>query len=515
MKLAKLLPLFGFAGYAAASCENRCSGHGTCGDDHVCQCYQDWQMGDEDGGDCSDRTCPFEIAWVDRPQLNGHTHRYAECSNRGACDRSSGVCECFEGYTGSACQRTTCPNDCSGHGTCEFLSDLPYGEVVGDFGSMFNVSTTNEEITRQHGSYFGNWGGQDPLTFKDFGIPVWDQDKSRMCVCDAKWTDLDCSRRMCPKGNDVLDTRPDSDTAGFNYFYSPNSNAFNYYSVVDYQIQEIYLVAGGPLGDGLTGQVRIHDQSNFNNKHQAPVIAGGSNTAYMGSNVGTISSAMTSINDNAQAALVNDIVSSTARAHTFALTFTTNLNETYTTQPIELKSNVASTCFGVGTGTPTPSPSTYTCADANDADFIANALLALPNKVIDGVSVSTQVLSTNSVDATTGELTAWTPTTYKISVTFTGDAVQGKQNLLEVEDFMCLDGCTPKRSGLRLTSPDTDHYLNPYNEHIETSYVTELQAADWNVYECGRRGKCDYDTGLCECFEGFYGEACGYQSALV
>ena len=29
----------------------------------------------------------------------------AECSNAGLCNRDTGKCECFDGYTGLACQR--------------------------------------------------------------------------------------------------------------------------------------------------------------------------------------------------------------------------------------------------------------------------------------------------------------------------------------------------------------------------------------------------------------------------
>merc|ERR1712196_364624 len=98
------------------------------------------------------------------------------------------------------------------------------------------------------------------------------------------------------------------------------------------------------------------------------------------------------------------------------------------------------------------------------------------------------------------------------TVTFIGEGVQGTQNLLEVEDFSCGDGCSPKRDGL---------YLKTWNYNSKTwlgtdttttdaflSTVLETTAADYNNYECGRRGKCDYDTGICECFEGYTDESC-------
>ena len=76
-----------------------------------------------------------EIYWV---ATNDNTlHQMEQCSGRGACNSATGRCECFVGYSGEACQRTTCPSDCSGHGVCQdqkhFANDAgeSYTEYVG------------------------------------------------------------------------------------------------------------------------------------------------------------------------------------------------------------------------------------------------------------------------------------------------------------------------------------------------------------------------------------------------
>jgi len=187
-----------------AECPNACSGKGSCSKFDMCQCYSNYQ-----GNDCSEKTCPFGTAHVDSPKgdldgsfgelsgplttlIDGSTvypvgteeqypamkdssgttltntaHYYMECSNKGLCDRKVGECECFEGYEGNSCQRASCPNACSGHGTCETIKEL--------------AEDDNDNV-----------------------YALWDADMTMGCTCDAGYSGVDCSSRVCAYGIDPL-----------------------------------------------------------------------------------------------------------------------------------------------------------------------------------------------------------------------------------------------------------------------------------------------------------------------
>lgn len=154
----------------------------------------------------------------------------------------------------------------------------------------------------------------------------------------------------------------------------------------------------------------------------------------------------------------NDLNSNFA-GQSFALQFTSVLNETFVTQPILWASDLVL------------------------EGYIEEALSRLPNKVIDEVTVS--VDSTNDLNGVV------------IHVTFSGNTVGGKQHKIEVLTKPCQDGCTPKITGL--TNLRTFHSTS-----LSTVQVTTTGSHE--AYECSRRGKCV--DGLCSCFEGFGGDSC-------
>jgi hypothetical protein len=218
-----------FLSVIVAECPNACSSHGKCGDYDSCECYRNWAA-----NDCSLRVCQFGLAHVDSPKgdldassgslfgpadvsangirvvngsniyawgtleqypnvvnsnyaaydsatntwtldssaiLTNSAHQYMECSNKGACDRGSGTCQCYEGYEGSACQRASCPSTdggvCSGHGVCETIANIAAADNMNHYD-------------------------------------LWDKDATLGCVCDAGYSGPDCSERKCKYGVDPL-----------------------------------------------------------------------------------------------------------------------------------------------------------------------------------------------------------------------------------------------------------------------------------------------------------------------
>jgi hypothetical protein len=142
-------------------------------------------------------TCPYGAAWVDGAYAINSAHRNAECSNAGVCDRATGNCVCNPGYEGKACARSSCPNECSGHGTCQSMKqfNIDHDEQVEAF-----ESTT---VAIKYSA-------------------AWDATKMYGCKCEAGFRGPDCSLVECPSGADPQGG-PDGD--GYNV---PSSGRVEY-----------------------------------------------------------------------------------------------------------------------------------------------------------------------------------------------------------------------------------------------------------------------------------------------
>jgi hypothetical protein len=77
----------------------------------------------------------------------------------------------------------------------------------------------------------GSFYDQNTKTFSYYN---WDLSKTRGCVCDAEYGDVDCSKRMCPYGTDVMDIRQNTAAAA------------------KYQVQQIDFVADSTSSGMLT-----------------------------------------------------------------------------------------------------------------------------------------------------------------------------------------------------------------------------------------------------------------------
>jgi len=106
----------------------------------------------------------------------------------------TGECKCFAGYEGSACQRTVCPNECSGHGTCR--SNV-------DFGIDFSEHVHAQQLAMAKNP------SSIPASYYDYFLvsydEAWDSDMQFGCLCDVGFRGADCSLIECPTAEDPLD----------------------------------------------------------------------------------------------------------------------------------------------------------------------------------------------------------------------------------------------------------------------------------------------------------------------
>lgn len=211
---------------------NQCNGNGNCDyTTSTCQCFDgfgsvkdklDSASPHNYQPDCSGRSCLKGPAYVAVPkQFSQGYHHLAECSNRGNCDRVSGLCHCFNGYNGGACEKMTCPVSvdagmkgaiCGGRGMCFPVGLLPY-------------ELTAEPLRQPSIGYVEYMNGDHNNTSN---TTTWDANVGHACVCDSSWSvglgagqtqmaeffGSACQLRHCPSGNDPSTSYDETNCTG-------------------------------------------------------------------------------------------------------------------------------------------------------------------------------------------------------------------------------------------------------------------------------------------------------------
>mmetsp|Transcript_11336 Transcript_11336/g.25170 ORF Transcript_11336/g.25170 Transcript_11336/m.25170 type:complete len:764 (+) Transcript_11336:270-2561(+) len=184
-------------GTEAAQCEEGCSGHGRCGPGGVCLCSPNFsgQMCEYNNAECSNGDPEMPL-----------------CSGHGSCVNE--MCVCDPAFSGVLCDAKRCPDDCSGHGTCQAdatcMCDSGFsGLNCGVDLTVAKMASTKPDVeqqmlmARQKAQAFAvsQLAAQGPMTQcpeKCNGNGVCNSDSQPpLCVCYAGYTGVAC-QNFCP-----------------------------------------------------------------------------------------------------------------------------------------------------------------------------------------------------------------------------------------------------------------------------------------------------------------------------
>lgn len=146
-------------------------------------------------------------AWFDEARADNAAHSYgAECGAMGNCDHNTGECVCRDGWTGTACERLSCANGCSGNGAC-----LP----------MYRLAQLRETNGEPDPQIYGITALIKPFGTSVYTSPAtWDFDMMYGCLCDSGGRDFGADDDENSGGG----TRPRVGTRGFlSGVYTDNS----------------------------------------------------------------------------------------------------------------------------------------------------------------------------------------------------------------------------------------------------------------------------------------------------
>jgi hypothetical protein len=415
----------------------------------------------------------------------------------------------------------TCPNSCSGNGICFSVADIAKG-------------ARNPQLIQS--SYGENiyTGMTSALDYK-----LWDSDKNQACVCDPGYSGIDCSLRLCPRGDDPLTTLPY--TCGL----SPCRNELQSFSVDGGQTGGVYSLVFTDL-DGTsytTDDFLLSTDSTKANwatiqvANEEAISSALMNLPNMVTGTVSVTTAVASSSAVGYDSFPDSAGGSSAKYQLrFTVEFTTKSGDlpSMQLQYNRVANPATGASFLFGPGQPVQ---TFTFAPITSAPFtefvqfkifpMDPTLFSLDDywtsDVIDmgliltGTTFAISTAIANALNSIPAIMLAYsapfvpdgTVITYVDSVIGSGKATV---KIVFPDSNTGFNAIQYKRGYASASQPPTLDSVS-----WSTVPITDQDNVDGNkeAAVCANRGLCDYGTGLCSCFAGHTGVDCSHQSALA
>jgi hypothetical protein len=473
---------------AGGGCPRQCSGQGECLSTGICQCFEGWT-----GGDCNLRACASGPSWaqggVIEPQV-----QWSECSGRGLCNRRTGLCQCIAPHTGAACQRLQCPNRCSGNGQCLTIDSMDhtagYGSAPGEYGSSALAFMAQ-------------------LDSRDAIRPVFEAPRLTGCVCDAGFTGPDCGERLCELGDDpITHCQPGAvDCAGDT-------------DGIVFELTLGFVTAGGTVptdwdelsldvSDVLLGEFRTRPVTGVWNGGAA-ASAEALRRAFVALPASTVPAV----------SVTRSVSTATRRSWLITMTAPENSGGRTTVACPAIRSCGEPGCSPLfrqmlvidTTGT-TGTPGHIVLDDATQ--FVPASPAATSSEFDTHVVLTV----TAGTAYTTFTSTSRSPSSSATVVPGPSGTIAGELDPNDGTDMPPIPLVAELGSGLiaRFTtlSPTPGDYHFRVSAPSCALKIHRHPNAAYEAIECSNRGICDRYSGSCDCFPGFEGESCSRQTALA
>lgn len=477
MSLKTLLILSTLIASSFAGCPNKCSGHGSCTLGDKCACQPRWL-----GPDCSGRQCAYGLAWV-----TGEDSNNAAAGSTNPIDFLNGGDLAVTGVTSAVSTTSAVFLDLTKAQAASLTEHAYLGMRISFLGT--GISTT---IT----TFASGTDAQAAINPIHSTIP-----KGTTYVINADANNADSGRHSytecsskgnCDRSTGECQCFPGYEGRGCRRQACPNDCSGHGMCRYNHEVNPRYTPHWGAEVNELQSQLW-----DYNKARQCMCDRG-----YEGYDCSMRmcpkgDDPLTDCDTDGAGGEVSDIqelsFATLAGSGYFTLTFTDMFNGNYTTRPIALT-------HGDIIG----------AEDDETAADIQAALMELPNFAIPNVTVTHKVHGSN-----TGN---------DYLVTFTDAANAGAQNLLVCSSATSSTvyeynnaNSQPRYKEASIATAHSRQVVCTATSQTLNIFADSTGVANYRYKEnkeCSGRGACDSTSGLCQCFEGFTGEACATQTVF-